>query len=57
MGPGKGKSRIMVLITALMNRKVKDVDKVVIWFSLPLLLAKDKDLYEMMQDSLCGLDV
>ena len=40
-----------------MNTKAKDVDKVVIWFSLPLLLEKDKELYDVMQDSICGLDV
>ena len=57
MGAGKGKSRVMVIVTALMHSRAKDVDKVVIWFSLPLLKAKDKQLYDNMRDSLFGLDV
>ena len=57
MGAGKGKSRVMVIVTALLHSRAKDVDKVVIWFSLPLLKAKDKQLYDNMRDSLFGLDV
>ena len=47
----------MGVVTALMYAKLTGIDKVLIWFSLPLLLEKDKKLYDHLRDSLEGLDV